>query len=156
MTSEEKSQSDKLKVFLDCLDEKSKRIFWYFRYYGHARLAELTELIRASADMEVLDRLREVINPAAIGVFGNPIVEFRETKIDQITGKKILFQWWLSDDTEENTFFLGAGNKPLIDIFQEEDQLIIISEISPSITFSDNVKVEQRHGILQITLNKLR
>jgi hypothetical protein len=149
MTDEEKLQ------FLDRLDVKSRRIFWYFRCHGHARLAELTELIGATSDMEVLDRLREVINPAAVNIFGKPIVEFRESRMDRITGKKIPFYWWLSEDDEENQFFLGKGGTPLVDIFEEEDQLIIISEISPSIVLCDKVKVEQRHGILQITLNKL-
>jgi hypothetical protein len=154
MTSGEELKSDNLNEFLNHLDEMSRKIFWYFRYHGHARLSELTELIGASADMEVLDRLREIINPAAVEIFGKPMLEFRESSVDPLTGKKVPFHWWFSEDAKENPFFLGQGGKPLIDIFEEEDQMIIISEVSPSITFSDRVKVEQRHGILQITLKR--
>ncbi|RDU24980.1 hypothetical protein [Anaerosacchariphilus polymeriproducens] len=155
MTSHEEFKIDKLNEFMNRLDEKSRKIVWYFRYHGYARLSELTKLIGASADMEVLDKLREVINPVSVEIFGKPILEFRKSGVDRITGKIVPFHWWLSDDTEENQFFLGGRGKPLVDIFEEEEQLIIISEISPTISYCDKVKVEQRHGILQITLNRL-
>ncbi|OYO84368.1 hypothetical protein C8E03_11438 [Lachnotalea glycerini] len=154
MTREEQFQSDNLSIFLNSLDEKSRKIFWYFRCHGHARIAELTELIGSLADMEVLDRLREVINPAAIEIFGKPILEFRESGLDRMSGKKIPFHWWLSDDLSDNQLFIGEGGKPLVDVFDEENQIVIITEISSSITLSDRVKIEQRHGIVQITLSK--
>lgn len=153
---EENQSKENLSLFLDTLDEKSRKMFWYFRYHGHVRLAKLTELIRASTDMEVLYRLREVINPAAERIFGRPLLEFSESRIDRITGKKVLFNWWLSDFVEDNQLLAGEGGKPLVDLFDEDDRIVIVSEISPSITVSDRVKVEQRHGILNIRLDKLQ
>lgn len=156
MASEEEFRSNNLNLFLNSLDDKSRKIFWHFRCHGHARLAELTELIGASADMEVLHRLREIINPTAVEIFGRPLLEFSASRVDRTTGEKVAFHWWLLDSTQDNPFFIGEGGKPLVDIFEEEDQIIIISEISPSITVSDRVVVEQRHGILQIRLDKIR
>lgn len=145
-----------LGIFMNSLDEKSRKIFWYFRYHGHTRLAELTSLIGASADMEVLYRLREVINPTAVKIFGRPLLEFNESRVDFVSGEKILFNWWLTDFVEDNHSFTEEGQKPLVDIFDEEDHILIISEISPSITVSDSVKVEKRNGILNIRLDKLQ
>ncbi len=145
-----------LKLFLDILDEKSRKIFWYFRYHGHVRLTELTKLIGASNDMEVLNRLREVINPTAIRIFGKPVLEFCESRVDPVTGKKVLFNWWLLEFSEDHQSLTGEEVTPLVDLFDEEDQIVIVSEVSPSITVSNKVKVEQRHGILSIRLDKIR
>ena len=149
-------KKEELRLFMDALDEKSRRIFWHFRYHGHVRLGELTELIDASNNMEVLYRLREVINPLAVSVLGRPLVDFCESRIDYVTGKKVLFHWWLLDFTEDNQPQTWVGGKPALDFFDEHDHIMIISEVSPSLTVSDRVKVEQRQGILRIRLEKLR
>ncbi|MCR4435947.1 MAG: hypothetical protein QHH06_08800 [Clostridiales bacterium] len=60
-----------LSLFLEALDEKSRKIFWYLRDQRHARLSELTDFIGASGDMEVLCRLKEVMNPAAVRILGS-------------------------------------------------------------------------------------
>lgn len=157
MAGEEKNRfSDRLNGFLNKLDEKSRKIYWHFRCHGHAKLAELTELIGAEADMEVLYRIREIINPAAIESFGEPLLEFSESRVDRNTGHKIPFHWWLTNIMEADPYFAEECTKPLVDIFDEEDQIIIVSEISPSIAVSDRVKMEQRNGILYIRLKKLR
>ncbi len=147
--------SDSLNGFLNSIDKKSRKIYWHIRCHGHAKLAELTELIGAEADMEVLYRIREIINPAAAESFGKPLLEFHESRVDRITGYIILFQWWLSDIMEDNPLSADECGKPLVDIFDEEDQIIIVSEISPSITVSNKINMEQRHGILYIRLDKL-
>ncbi len=151
---ENRQSKESLSLFLDILDEKSRKIFWYFRWNGHARLAELTNLIGASSDMEVLYRIKEVINPAAVRIFGRPLLEFSESRIDRITGKKVLFHWWLLAFTEDIHPLKGKEGKSLVDIFDEDDHIVIISEISPIVTVKDTAKVEQRHGILSIRLNK--
>ncbi|MDD3395390.1 MAG: hypothetical protein PHG19_12230 [Anaerotignum sp.] len=142
--------------FMDALDAQSRKIIWYFRYHRHVRIAELTELIGASSDMEALYRLKEVINPVATRFFGKPLLEFCESRIDQNTGKSVLFHWWLMDFLEEGEPVIGEREKPLVDIFDEENQLVIISEVSPLMKLSDKVKVEQRHGILSITIDKIQ
>lgn len=145
-----------LRSFLDLLDDKSKKIFWHFLCHEHVKLSELTDLIGASTDMEALHRIKEIINPAAVKIFDKPLLEFIESKIDRITGQKILFNWWLTGFLDEDIGFLEKGGKPLIDIFDEGEEIIIICEVSPSTTISDKAKIEQRHGILSIRLDKLR
>lgn len=149
-------KQEALRLFMDALDEKSRKIIWYFRYHGHVRLAELTELINASNNMEVLYRLREVINPLAVSIFGRPLVYFCESRIDRVSGKKVLFHWWLLDFTENNQPQTGVGGKHALDLFDEYDHIVIVSEVSPSLTVSDRAKVEQRQGILSIRLDKLQ
>lgn len=145
-----------LSLFMDVLDEMSRKIIWYLLCHRHARLAELTKLIGAAADMEVLYRLREVINPTAESIFGRSVVEFSTSRIDHITGKKVLFNWWLLDFTEDNQPLTGEEGKLPVDLFDEDDQIVIVAEVAPSINVSDRVKVEQRNGILTIRLDKLR
>lgn len=151
----EQQSRENMELFMSALDEKSRKIFWYFLRHGHASLTELVDLIDASTDMEVLHRLREIINATAVEVLGAPVLEFSESKIDQLTGNKIFFSWWLINLTKGNELLALEGREHLMDIFYEEHQVIIISEMSPSIRVSDSAKVEQRNGILSITLNKL-
>ena len=149
----EENSKEIIRLFMDDLDEKSRRIFWYFRWHGHAKLSELVDLIHAASDMEVLNLLKEVINPTSMMFFDRPALEFSESRIDPITGKKLFFNWWLLDFTGANESRTGDSN--LIDIFDDGDKLIIVSEISPLIRVSDSAKVEQSHGILSISLEKL-
>ncbi|TCO77365.1 hypothetical protein [Marinisporobacter balticus] len=142
-------------LFLDALDEKSRKIFWYFRWHGHARLAELVDIIGAANDMEVLYRLREVINPTAIRIFGKPVLEFCESKVNPINGKKVIFNWWLLDFEEGKQPLTGEDKRILMDVFDEEDQIMIVAEVSPSVRVKDMAKVEEKHGILSIKLEKL-
>lgn len=152
----EEQSKESIKVFMDALDEKSRKIFWCFRWYGHCRLSELVKLINASTDMEVLYILKEVINPTAMEILGGPVLEFNECKIDHFTGKKVLFSWWLLDFTEDNQSLVGEGRQPLADVFDEEDQIVVVLESSPSIqVVTDKVSIEQRNGILSIRLDKI-
>ena len=149
----EQQSKQNVRLFMNDLDEKSRRIFWRFRWYGHAKLYELVDLIGATSDMEVLSLINEVINPTAMIFFNRPALEFSESRIDCITGKKVFFNWWLLDFTGDNE--LPTRDENLVDIFDEEDKIVIVCEVSPSIRVSENAKVEQRHGILSISIDKL-
>lgn len=148
--------TNKMSMLMDALDTQSKKIVWHLRCRGHARLSELTGLIGASADMETLFRLKEIINPAAVKILGGPLLEFHKSRIDGRTGKRLLFNWWLTDLPEEERFGAKEHGKPLTDIFDEEDRIVIVSEVSPSLRLGEGVEVEQRHGILSITIMKIR
>lgn len=149
----EQQTKENLRLFMDALDQNSKRIFWHFRWHGHTKLHELVELVNAASDMEVLNLINEVINPTAMRFFNRPALEFYEAKIDCVSGKKLLFHWWLSDFTGDKQ--QSADNGKLLDVFDEEDKIIIVSEISPSLKVSNIAKVEQRHGIVSISLEKI-
>jgi len=148
---------ENIDLFIKNLDEKSRKIFWYLWSYGHSRLSELADFIGASTDMEVLHRLREVINPLAEKIFGRSVIEFYESKIDHFTGKKVLFNWWLMDFSRDSQLLTGEeGGKPIIDFFDEENHILIITEVSPAVRVKDIAKVNQLHGILSIRLDKLQ
>lgn len=122
--------------FMSTLDERSKEIVWYFLRNRHAGIRELATLIYASTDQDVLTRVRDVINPKAEEIFGKQMLNFEETRIDPITGDKILFSWWLTED-------LSLGETPeALDIFDEKDQLVVITEL-PGVREEDiNIEVD--------------
>ncbi|MEW6188554.1 MAG: Hsp20/alpha crystallin family protein [Actinomycetota bacterium] len=106
------------------LDSVSQEILWYLWRNGHGTIDELAELVSASTHMDVLLRIREVINPAAEKISGNPILSFEKSKIDPETGEKILFSWWLvGRKTHEEI------KESLLDIFDEGDHLHVVMEL---------------------------
>ncbi|OOM77809.1 hypothetical protein [Clostridium sp. BL-8] len=152
----EEQSKKSAKFFMDSLDEKSRKILWYLRWHKHCKLSKLVKLIDASTDMEVLYILKEIINASAQEILGKPILEFNESKIDRLTGEKVLFSWWLLDYPEDEELLEVGRNEPLADVFDEGDQIVVVFDISPSIqVLEDTAKIEQRNGILSIRLDKV-
>jgi hypothetical protein len=147
-----------LGVLMDTLDEKSREILWHFWWYGHASIDELRDLIESSTDMEVLFRLREVINPTAERILGEPILEFYESRVDPSSGEKILFNWWYGFDTtglEEGGFSWGGRRGGhLVDLFDEERHIVVIAQLPSSVRVVEEADVAYRNGILRIKLEK--
>jgi HSP20 family molecular chaperone IbpA len=132
---ENKKKGD-LGRFMESLDKKSKAMVWYFTRNKHAGIRELAQLINASADMDVLTRIKEVINPKAKEILGKEVLKFEEAKIDKATGRKIAFSWWLRED------LLLEETEKMLDIFDEKDHLTVITEF-PGVKEEDiEVKVE--------------
>ncbi len=130
--------------FMESLDEYSQEIVEYFLQNGHAGIRELSDLIYAPSDMDVLIRVKEVINPQAADIFGMPLLEFRESKIDSFTGDKVLFSWWLTKDFQ---VIEKTNHKP--DIFDEKDHLRIITELYG--VEEEDIKIEIKDDILIIS-----
>ena len=175
----QKARKGDLSLLVDALDEKSREILWHLWWHRHAQLDELAELIGASTDMEVLLRLREVINPVAERILGKPILEFNESRVDPITGEKVLFSWWLGLDKlttgleGEGQPLAGGRSGPLVDLFDEKDHIMIIAELPPSVRLrpeglkrspeaqrrrpeglAKEAEVAYKNGILKIKLAK--
>ncbi|MDI6892511.1 MAG: Hsp20/alpha crystallin family protein [Actinomycetota bacterium] len=107
------------------LDPISQEILWYLWQNGHGTIDELTELVSAPTHMDILFRIREVINPTAERIIGNPILSFEKSRIDPETGEKILFNWWLVGREQS-----GEGRKEtLLDVFDEGDHLYVVMEL---------------------------
>jgi len=132
------------------LDEKSRAILWHLWWHRHAEISELRELIDAASDFEVLYRLKEVINEQSQRLWGRPIVSFEQSRIDSLSGEKVLFSWWFLD--EEN-IPISAGNKPLVDLFNEKDSLSIIARVPTSVDPTHH-EFCYKNGILKVRLEK--
>ncbi|MDI6905062.1 MAG: Hsp20/alpha crystallin family protein [Candidatus Bathyarchaeia archaeon] len=136
-------KTGKMISLIRSVDEKSRRIITYLLRERHARIRELSDLICASSDMEVLIRIREVINPKAREVIGEPIITFERSKIDSLTGEKIVFNWWLKEEMTNSTY-----NDKLLDIIDEKNVLRVIASLPPQ---EENVEVEVKDNFLIIS-----
>lgn len=140
---------DEDKRVLDCLfgalDEKSRALLWHLWWNRHAQISELRELIGASQDYEVLYRLNEVINRKSEAMLGRPIVAFEHSRVDPLTGEKVLFSWWFLE--------IGECKLPQLDMFEEKDRVVIIAQLSGDVDWS-HPEVIYKNGILQIMLKK--
>jgi HSP20 family molecular chaperone IbpA len=105
------------------LDADSKEILWFLYEHRHARIDTLAKLIEAPTHMDILLRIREIINPTAEKIIGYPILSFESSKVDRETGEKVLFSWWLAGQPHQEK------EEPLLDIFDEDAELIIYLEL---------------------------
>lgn len=138
-------------LLLDALDEKSKALLLYLWWYRHADIFELRHAVKTSSDFEILHRLKDIINVRSAEILGKPIISFEESKIDPLTGKKVLFNWWFLEDAT-----LSQGDRPLIDAFEERERFVVIVQVPNTFGQFDvgNSLVEYKNGVLKITLHK--
>jgi HSP20 family molecular chaperone IbpA len=139
-----------LAQLLQVLDEKSRAILWHLWWHRHAGISELSELIDAASDFEVLHRLKEVINEQSQKLWGEPMVSFEQSKIDSFSGEKVLFSWWFLD---EGNIPISNDNKPVVDLFNEKDGISIIAQVPTSVDPAQH-EVLYKNGILKISLEK--
>ncbi len=147
---ERKAEGD-LGRILDVVDGKSRQILWYLWWNRHAEIGELAELTGAETDMEVLSRLRESINTAAKRVLGKEIVSFQSSKVDPVTGEKVLFSWWLEED-----LLSSKRIGPLVDIFEENDHIIVIGQLPAPLELAREAQVECKNGVLRIRIERIK
>ena len=108
------------------LDSDSRAVLIYLWQNRHARIEELAELIDAPNHMDILFRIREVINPTAEKVLGYSILSFENSKVDGDTGKKIPFSWWIA---RKKVLKEEDVRRPILDIFDERDHLTVVVEL---------------------------
>ena len=105
------------------LDADSKEILWFLYEHRHARIDTLAQLIESPTHMDILLKIREIINPTAEKMIGYPILSFESSKVDRETGEKVLFSWWLAGQPHKER------EDPLLDIFDEDAELIVYLEL---------------------------
>jgi hypothetical protein len=149
--SESNTEPKGLAQLLECLDDKSRAILWYLWWHRHAELAELRKVANSRDDYEVLYRLKEVINRQSQELQGKPIAGFEQSRIDPLSGDKVLFSWWYLD-TED----LAAANagKRLVDIFDEQDNVTIFVQVPAAIHISAP-EIQIKNGILKMKFAKV-
>ncbi len=109
---------------MSTFDQKSVQILIYLLRERHAGIRKLADLINASSDMEVLVKIREVINPKGQETMGQPLIVFEPSKLDPLTGEKITYSWWLN---EELVDYMPNGE--LLDLRDEKDTLRVTASI---------------------------
>jgi HSP20 family molecular chaperone IbpA len=139
-----------LSQLLDVLDEKSRAILWYLWRNRHAEISELRELINATGDFEILYRLKEVINEQSQRLWGRSVVSFEQSRMDSRIGEMVLFSWWFLD--EEN-IPSSTGNKPLVDVFNDKDNLSIIAQVPTSVDPTQR-EISYKNGVLEVRFKK--
>jgi HSP20 family molecular chaperone IbpA len=139
------STSSKISPILDSVDEKSRRIITYILRERHAGIRELSNLINASSDMEVLMRIRDAINPKAQKLMGKPLITFEQSKTDFLTGERILFSWWTNEEAD------SVDDEYSVEVMEEEKLLRIIAALPPQ---EENVDITVADYILIISGEK--
>jgi len=128
------------------LDKKSVQILIYLLKERHAGIRKLADLIDASSDMEVLVKIREVINPKVQETMGRPLIIFEQSKLDPLTGQKITFSWWLNEELVDD-----VPNGKLLDFHDEKDTLRVVASIPLQ---EEDIKVEVKDNFLIIAGKK--
>ena len=108
------------------LSSQGQAIVEYLWEKGHATSSELAAAIGTPGYMDVLVEIRDRINPTAQAVIGSPLLVAERARVDETTGEKVLFSWWLvrrrGEEKEES-------RQPLVDIFDEGDHVDILVEL---------------------------
>lgn len=107
------------------LDIPCSEILWYLWEHRHATIDDLASLIDAPNHMDILLKIREVINPVAEKTVGRPILSFERSRVDYETGDKVSFSWWLSGRKRAQE----RKGEPLVDIFDEGSHLTVVAEL---------------------------
>jgi len=109
------------------LDWQGRGIVSHLWEARHATIDELAELIGAPTHMDVLLKIREVINPTAERISGSPLLAFRRSRVDPLTGEKVPFSWWVirPPRAEEE-----ARTGLLVDVFDEGDRIDVVAELT--------------------------
>ncbi len=140
-------QKNQLDRFFAHIDGKSREIVWYLLRNRYAGIRDLSDLIGATADNDVLTRIREVINPTATTYLKKEILEFKHSAIDESSGKKVIYKWWLRADLP-----ITEKKEEKLDVFDEPDIIRIIAELPPAVAEKE-LKVEVNNDIVRIVAN---
>jgi len=108
------------------LDPQSQEIVGYLWQNRHATIVELADLIDAPSHMDVLLRIKGVINPTAESVIGCPLLVFEKSRVDDETGEVVPFSWWLIARTVLKETDKGATR---VDMFDDGDRIDIVADL---------------------------
>ncbi|MFQ5840856.1 MAG: Hsp20/alpha crystallin family protein [Thermodesulfobacteriota bacterium] len=135
-----KIEEETVKKVAEGLEPESREILWTIWQNRHANIDELAELIAAPNHMDVLLKIKNIINPRSEKITGRPILTFERSKIDDGTGEKILFSWWIMGEREEPR--IRKREMP-IDVFDEGDHVNIIMDLMGLQEKDVSLKVER-------------
>lgn len=135
---------ERVKEIAQDLDPDSEKLLWHLWQKRHAQIEELAQAIKSPTHMDVLIKIREIINPRAEKVMGGPILFFEKSRMDYETGEKVLFSWWLMGRER-------PGKKEfLLDLFDEGDHLNIVMELRGVKEEDIELKVEEDRLLISV------
>jgi HSP20 family molecular chaperone IbpA len=107
---------------------RGARILWYLWERRHADIEELTRLVGAPPDLDILALLDEEINVNACRLFGRPMLVFKEQAIDPTNGRRVFFRWWLerTDEVADAPPVTLDSASPFVDIHDEGETLLVV------------------------------
>ena len=108
------------------LDWQGRGIVSHLWEARHATIDELAELMGAPTHMDVLLKIRGDINPTAERIAGSPILAFRRSGVDPLTGEKVPFSWWVIGAARAAA---EARTGVLVDVFDEGDRIDVVAEL---------------------------
>jgi hypothetical protein len=129
------------------VDHGSANMLWHLWKNRHYRLDELKEMLGETSHMGALARIRDVINPTAMGLLGKPILVFERSRIDHQTGEHVLHSWWLNEEPVIDT----TGDGQSVDVFDEGDHFLVILELAGA--HEEDIQVEAREGWLSVAVD---
>jgi len=122
-----KIDQEMLDSVLEQLDPQSQELVSYLWRNRHATIVELADLIDAPTHMDVLLRIKGVINPTAEKVIGCPLLVFERSRIDDETGETVLFSWWLIARTVTKEI---DKRETRVELFDEGDRIDIVVDLT--------------------------
>jgi HSP20 family molecular chaperone IbpA len=74
-------------------------------------------------------------------------VKFEESKIDRVSGEKVLFSWWITDDMP-----VMRNN---VELFDERDRIVIVADL-PDARLPNRIaaSVNYKNGVLEVVIKK--
>jgi HSP20 family molecular chaperone IbpA len=129
------------------VDRGSAELLWHLWKNRHHTLDELRAMVDETSHMGVLARIREVINPTAIYVLGKPILVFERSRIDHVTGERVLHSWWLNEEPAGDT----ADTYEFIDVLDEGDHFLVLVELPGAC--EEDIRVEAGDGRLSVAVD---
>ncbi|MBS3813538.1 hypothetical protein KGY64_06910 [Candidatus Bipolaricaulota bacterium] len=141
----------RLSRFFDRVNADGVKILHYLYKNGNARINELSELIDGASHSEVIRLMRKVINEEAEKIFGDEIVEFRESAVNQESGDVITFAWWL---TQTGLEVLKPDKvKDNVEAFQGDRELTIVYGSAGKEYSNPETETSVKNGILTIKVS---
>ena len=120
-----KIDEDGIRRVLEELDSDSQEILSYLWRKKHANIDELASLCPSLNHMDILSKIRGIINPIAERLLGCSLLTFEWSKKDDETGKIITYSWWVTGKIQPKDEF----EKRTVDIFDEEGYLSMVMEL---------------------------
>ncbi len=142
----------RLSRFFDRINPTAVKILHYLYKNGHARIDELSDLVDGRSHSDVIRIMRKVINREAKEIFGDGLVEFRESAVDQESGEIITFAWWL---TQTGLEVLKPDKvKDSVEVFRDGGELTIVYGSGAESYSRPESEASVKNGILTVKVSE--